>query len=148
MKFPTIKLVNVYGLSSPGVELGGSEDWCIWNIIIYCNGFLKCAYSLYYARASHRPKFVGVPFSHFFFFSPSVSQLKEIRVVNLGNSSFGNIYHLNFPLKPVAGLHFVQRFVAPLGYSIQLHFYKVVPSTRKFYIILHLLKFEYGNNYF
>ena len=62
----------------------------------------------------------------------SVSEFREVRVVNLRNTSVGNIYHLNFPLNPVPGLNFVQRFIAPLGYSIHMHFLRVIPSVCKY----------------
>ena len=62
----------------------------------------------------------------------SVSELSETRVITLGNNSIGNLYHLNFPLKPVAGLKFVQRFVAPPGYTIHIQFHHVVPSSCKY----------------
>lgn len=45
----------------------------------------------------------------------SVSQIVENRVVNLSNSTFGQIYHLNYPQIMPAFIDFTQHLIAPLG---------------------------------
>jgi hypothetical protein len=52
-----------------------------------------------------------------------VSQIVERRVVHLSNSTFGHVYHLNYPQAMPEHIDYTQHVIAPLGYviSIELH---------------------------
>lgn len=55
--------------------------------------------------------------------NPSVSQMVEQRVVDLSNTSIGNIFHLNYPQNLPFNFDLSQHFAAKLGdiISLELH---------------------------
>ncbi|KAG5683953.1 hypothetical protein PVAND_013208 [Polypedilum vanderplanki] len=52
-----------------------------------------------------------------------IPQIVEQRIVNLSNSSFGRVYHLNFPLEMPESIDYTQHLIAPASdvISIELH---------------------------
>lgn len=42
-------------------------------------------------------------------------QIVEHRIINLSNSTFGHVYHLNYPQAMPAFIDFTQHLIAPLG---------------------------------
>jgi hypothetical protein len=49
-----------------------------------------------------------------------VLQIVEHRVVNLSNSTFGHVYHLNYPQAMPPFIDFTQHLIAPLGDVISI----------------------------
>jgi hypothetical protein len=49
-----------------------------------------------------------------------VLQIVEHRLVNLSNTTFSRIYHLNYPQPMPSFIDFTQHLTAPLGYVISI----------------------------
>lgn len=67
------------------------------------------------------------------FVSSLVNSVHEERIVDLATDTNGALFHLNYPAPPPIYVDFIQHFVAPLGFTVFLEFYKVViVSGRQF----------------
>jgi hypothetical protein len=49
-----------------------------------------------------------------------VLQIVEHRIVKLSNTTFGHIYHLNYPQAMPSAVDFTQHLMAPLGYVVSI----------------------------
>ncbi|XP_015833125.1 uncharacterized protein LOC103312261 isoform X4 [Tribolium castaneum] len=60
-----------------------------------------------------------------------ITSAQEEKIINLKQNSSGLLLHLNYPNNPPININFLQHFIAPLGCTISLEFFRVKLSDKE-----------------